>query len=84
MMNRCTVKCCGIFIYQLFYRNFAKKTIMKTARKAGIAKQKAPKRKYVLPTPPMSRRSMSPRSSAGSDSESDRPVSEALDDLSST
>ncbi|XP_048780689.1 myotubularin-related protein 13-like isoform X4 [Ostrea edulis] len=63
-------------------KNFAKKTIMKTARKAGIAKQKAPKRKYVLPTPPMSRRSMSPRSSAGSDSESDRPVSEALDDLS--
>ncbi|XP_022319345.2 myotubularin-related protein 13-like isoform X2 [Crassostrea virginica] len=63
-------------------KNFAKKTIMKTARKAGIAKQKTPKRKYVLPTPPMSRRSMSPRSSAGSDSESDRPASEALDDLS--
>eukprot|EP00105_Crassostrea_gigas_P044502 XP_019928650.1 PREDICTED: myotubularin-related protein 13 isoform X4 [Crassostrea gigas] len=63
-------------------KNFAKKTIMRTARKAGIAKQKAPKRKYVLPTPPMSRRSMSPRSSAGSDSESDRPASEALDDLS--
>lgn len=70
-------------IFYWFCRNFAKKTIMKTARKAGIAKQKTPKRKYVLPTPPMSRRSMSPRSSAGSDSESDRPASEALDDLSS-
>lgn len=58
---------------------------MRTARKAGIKpKQNARKQKYVLPTPPMNRRSMSPRSSsAGSDSESERPNSEQFDDLSS-
>ncbi|KAK3103033.1 hypothetical protein FSP39_015926, partial [Pinctada imbricata] len=66
-------------------KNFALvKTLKKTARKAGIAKPKQPrtKTKYLLPTPPTQRRSMSPRSSAGSDSESDRPNSEIFDDLS--
>ncbi|CAG2192244.1 MTMR5_13 [Mytilus edulis] len=65
-------------------KNFAKKTLMKTARKAGIkSKQSARKQKYVLQPPPsMQRRSMSPRSSAGSDSDSERPNSEMFDDLS--
>ncbi|XP_052066679.1 myotubularin-related protein 13-like isoform X4 [Mytilus californianus] len=66
-------------------KNFAKKTLMKTARKAGIKpKQSARKQKYVLQPPPsMQRRSMSPRSSsAGSDSDSERPNSEMFDDLS--
>ena len=64
-------------------KNFAKKTLMKTARKAGIkSKQSARKQKYVLPTAPFQRRSMSPRSSGGSDSDSERPNSEQFDDLS--
>ena len=68
----------------LICRNFAKKTLMKTARKAGIkSKQSARKQKYVLPTAPFQRRSMSPRSSGGSDSDSERPNSEQFDDLSS-
>ncbi|KAJ8313207.1 hypothetical protein KUTeg_009240 [Tegillarca granosa] len=66
-------------------RHFAKKTLIKTARKAGI-KTKQPssrKHKYILPTPPLLRRSVtSSRSSTGSDSESDRPNSEIYDELS--
>ncbi|XP_048241880.1 myotubularin-related protein 13-like isoform X3 [Haliotis rufescens] len=61
-------------------RQFAKRTLLKTARKAGLkSKQSNRKTKYVLPTPPMQRRNISPRSS---DSESERPNSEAFDDLS--
>ncbi|ESO95293.1 hypothetical protein LOTGIDRAFT_232003 [Lottia gigantea] len=61
-------------------RQFAKRTLMKTARKAGLkSKQSTHKQKYVLPTPPTARRNVSPRSS---DSESERPNSEAYDDLS--
>ncbi|XP_041365406.1 myotubularin-related protein 13-like [Gigantopelta aegis] len=61
-------------------RHFAKKTLLKTARKAGIkSKPSTHKQKYVLPTPPMLRKNISPRSS---DSESERPSSEIFDDLS--
>ena len=42
------------------YRGFAKRTLMKTARKAGLKpKEASGKRKYIMPTPPMSRRSFS-------------------------
>ena len=65
----------------LYCRHFAKKTLLKTARKAGIkSKPSTHKQKYVLPTPPMLRKNISPRSS---DSESERPNSEIFDDLSS-
>ncbi|KAK7481835.1 hypothetical protein BaRGS_00026861, partial [Batillaria attramentaria] len=61
-------------------RHFAKRTLLKTAKKAGFRpKQSQRKQKYVLPTPPLTRRNASPRSS---DSESDRPSSEVFDDLS--
>ncbi|CAE1243244.1 SBF1_2 [Acanthosepion pharaonis] len=61
-------------------KQFAKKTLIKTVRKAGLKpKQSSRKQKYMLPTPPSSRRSLSPRSS---DSESERPNSEAYDELS--
>ncbi|KAL5006472.1 hypothetical protein ScPMuIL_015278 [Solemya velum] len=62
-------------------KQFAKRTLLRTARKAGIKSKQSNRntKKYVLPTPPMSRRSMSPKSS---DSESDRPSSEYYDDLS--
>ncbi|KAL8615600.1 hypothetical protein ACOMHN_026590 [Nucella lapillus] len=61
-------------------RHIYKRTLLKTARKVGLRpKQSQRKQKYVLPTPPPSRRNTSPRSS---DSESDRPSSEVFDDLS--
>ena len=43
-----------------FCRGFAKRTLLKTAKKAGIkTKDQTPKRqKYILPTPPMSRKTM--------------------------
>ncbi|KAI0213842.1 Myotubularin-related protein 13 [Lamellibrachia satsuma] len=41
-------------------KGFAKRTLMKTARKAGLkSKEVSQKRKYIMPTPPMSRRSFS-------------------------
>ncbi|XP_076471850.1 myotubularin-related protein 13-like isoform X2 [Babylonia areolata] len=61
-------------------RHIYKRTLLKTARKVGLRpKQSQRKQKYVLPTPPPSRRNTSPRSS---DSESDRPSSEVFDELS--
>ncbi|XP_052823707.1 myotubularin-related protein 13 isoform X6 [Octopus bimaculoides] len=64
------------------FRQLAKKTLMKTVRRAGLKpKQSSRKQKYMLPTPPTSRRTLSPRSS---DSESERPSSEIYDELSST
>ncbi|XP_021368098.1 myotubularin-related protein 13-like [Mizuhopecten yessoensis] len=66
-------------------KHFAKKTLIKTVRKAGIKPKQSGRKpnKYVLPTPPQQRRSIASRSSAaGSDSESDRPPSELYDDLS--
>ena len=63
------------------FRHFAKRTLLRTARKAGLRpKQSQRKQKYVLPTPPLPRKNTSPRSS---DSESDRPSSEVFDELSS-
>lgn len=63
------------------FRQLAKKTLMKTVRRAGLKpKQSSRKQKYMLPTPPTSRRTFSPRSS---DSESERPSSEIYDELSS-
>ena len=71
--------------FDSFCRNFAKKTLIKTARKAGIKTKHTARKpnKYVLPTPPQLRKSISSWGSAGSDSESDRPNSEIFDDLSS-
>ncbi|XP_050410421.1 myotubularin-related protein 13 isoform X2 [Patella vulgata] len=62
-------------------RQFAKRTLLKTARKAGLKSKQTThnKKKYVLPTPPSTRRNISPRSS---DSESERPNSDVYDDLS--
>ncbi|XP_070199867.1 myotubularin-related protein 13-like isoform X2 [Littorina saxatilis] len=62
-------------------RHFAKRTLLKTARKAGLKSKQSQikKHKYVLPTPPLPRKNTSPRSS---DSESDRPNSEIFDELS--
>ena len=76
----------GTFSYStnhlLFSRHAAKKKLLKSAQKVGLRpKQGTRKTKYVLPTPPMSRRSMSPRSS-DSESEGGRPSSEIFDDLS--
>ena len=43
----------------LVSRGFAKKTLMKTARKAGLKSKEPPrKQKYILPTPPLSRRTL--------------------------
>ena len=65
-------------------RHFAKKTIMKTAKKAGIKTKQGTrqKTKYILPPPTIGNRSMTPRSS-DSESEGGRPGSELFDDLSS-
>ncbi|KAL3842272.1 hypothetical protein ACJMK2_020304 [Sinanodonta woodiana] len=61
-------------------RQFAKKTLLKTAKKARLKpKDPSRKQKYTLPTPPMPRRSLSPRSS---DSDSERPNSEIFDEVS--
>ncbi|XP_023930025.1 myotubularin-related protein 13 isoform X2 [Lingula anatina] len=65
-------------------KGFAKKTLMKTARKAGLAKPKSAstsqrKQKYILPTPPPSRRSTASLDSMDSDS---RPASGVFDDES--
>ncbi len=56
-------------------RGFAKRTLMKTARKAGLKPKESRKQKYILPTPPLSRRG--PRLG---DPTKDRPSSLSLDD----
>ena len=41
-----------------FFRGIAKRTLMKTARKAGLKPKESSKRsKYIMPTPPLQRRS---------------------------
>ena len=41
----------------MYFRGFAKRTLMKTAKKAGLkSKSGTTKQKYVFPTPPMARR----------------------------
>ena len=69
--------CCIVFLC----RHFAKKTLIKTAQKAGI-KTKPRKTKYGLTSQPGGPRSYTPRSS-DSESEGGRPGSEIFDDLSS-
>ena len=77
----CDLKSSNCF-FVIFYRHAAKKKLLKSAQKVGLrSKQGTRKTKYVLPTPPMARRSMSPRSS-DSESEGGRPGSEIFDDLS--
>ena len=47
----------NINVYFPLFRGFAKRTLMKTARKAGLKPKESSKRsKYIMPTPPLTRR----------------------------
>ena len=59
----------------LLCRGFAKRTLMKIPKKAGIhvkSKDSRSKQKYVLPTPPLTRRVL--------ETQSERPHSMSFDD----
>ncbi|BFZ05320.1 hypothetical protein BsWGS_08359 [Bradybaena similaris] len=63
-------------------RQFAKRTLLKTARKAGLKKQPRSKQKHSVTSPPANRRSGGNHSPRSSDSESECPSSLHYDDLS--
>ncbi|CAL1540470.1 unnamed protein product [Lymnaea stagnalis] len=63
-------------------RQFAKRTLLKTARKAGLKKQSRSKPKYNLTSPPSARKPVGNHSPHSSDSESECASSVHYDDLS--
>ncbi|XP_064634624.1 myotubularin-related protein 13-like isoform X5 [Lineus longissimus] len=64
-------------------KGFAKRTLMKTARKAGIKTKQSSHKKYMLPSPSMLRKSMTSSRSSESDIDSRRSSIAFEDDLSS-
>ena len=65
-----------------FCRQFAKRTFLKTARKAGLKKQSRKPNKHSLTSPPVPRRGPGNHSPRSSDSESEYAGSIHQDDLS--